>query len=77
MVKVKVVVALFSKKNFVSLQRIIYKPILILFQINIEYGNVFNRFKFGRSRAKVKVTEAIFKKYCHRSSAFIYGSISI
>ena len=35
-------------------------------------------FEFERSRAKVKVTVAIFRKtHCHRSSALIYRPIFI
>ena len=55
-----------------------YRLILILFQINVKYDNIFDKFKFERSRVKVKVTPATFRKtLCHDSSAFIYRQILI
>ena len=34
----------------------------------MKYDNILNDFDFKCSRAKVKVTVAIFRKHCHRSS---------
>ena len=39
----------------------IYGPILILYHTNDEYDNTLDKFEFERSRAKVKVTAAIFR----------------
>ena len=39
-----------------------YQPILIKLHTNVEYDNILNKFEFERSRAKVKVTVAIFRK---------------
>ena len=56
----------------------IYKPILILFHTNVKYDNILDKFEFERSRVKVKVTVAIFRKtHCHRSSSHIYRLILI
>ena len=41
---------------------LIYRPILILYHTNIKYDNIFDKLNFESSRAKVKVTVAIFRK---------------
>ena len=40
----------------------IYRPSLILYHTNVEYDNTLDKFEFERSRVKVKVTAAIFRK---------------
>ena len=39
-----------------------YRMILILYHTNVWFDNIFDKFEFERSRAKVKVTAAIFRK---------------
>ena len=39
----------------------IYRPILILYHTNVGYDNTSNKFEFEHSRAKVKITVAIFR----------------
>ena len=38
------------------------RPILILYHTNVKFDNILDKFEFERSRAKFKVTEAIFRK---------------
>ena len=39
-----------------------YKPLLILFHINVKCDNILDKSEFERSRIKVKVTVAIYRK---------------
>ena len=39
-----------------------YKLILILYYTNVKYDNMLDKYEFGGSGAKVKVTVAIFRK---------------
>ena len=41
---------------------LIYLPILISYHTNVYYNNIFDKFDVKRSRAKAKVTVAIFRK---------------
>ena len=53
---------LFLEKHFHRSSAFIYRPVLILYHTNVKYDNILDKFEFQRSRAKVKVTEAIFRK---------------
>ena len=50
------------RKKFVINLSPYYRPILILFHTNVKYDNIVDRFELERSRAKVKVTVASFRK---------------
>ena len=51
-----------KKKHCHCSSAFIYKSILILLPTNVKYDNTLNNFEFEGSRAKVKVTVAIFRK---------------
>ena len=54
--------AIFRKKLCHYSSDFIYDPILILFHTNVKYNIILNKFKFERSKNKVNVTVAIFRK---------------
>ena len=51
---------LFLEKHCHRSNAFICRPILILYHTNVKYVNILEKFEFGHSRAKVKVTVAIF-----------------
>ena len=52
--------AIFRKTLCHHSSAFIYRPIVSLYHTNVEYNNILDKFKFERSRAKVKATAAIF-----------------
>ena len=54
--------AIFRKSHCHHSRAFIYKWILNLYQTDLKYDNIMDKFEFERSRAKVKVTAAIFRK---------------
>ena len=53
---------LFLEKHCHRSSAFIYRPILILYHINVKYDNILDKLEFERPGAKVKVTVAIFRK---------------
>ena len=53
---------LFVEKLCHHCSTFIHRPILILYYTNVKYDDILDKFKFERSRAKVKVTVAILDK---------------
>ena len=39
-----------------------YEPILLYFHTSVTHDNILDKFEFERSRAKVKVTVAVFRR---------------
>ena len=54
--------AIFLEQHCHRSSAFIYKPILIIYHINVKYDNILYKFEFGRSRVKVRVIVAIFRK---------------
>ena len=50
------------RKNCHRSSAFIYVPILLLLHTNVKHDNTLDKFELERSRAKVKVTVAIFRK---------------
>ena len=53
---------LFLEKNCHRSCAFIYGPFLLLLHKSVKHDNILDNFEFERSRAKVKVTVAIFRK---------------
>ena len=53
---------LFLEKYYHRSSAFIYRLILILYHTNDKFDNILDEIKFERSRAKVKVTVASFRK---------------
>ena len=51
-----------EKHIVITLAPLFNEPVLILYHTNVLYNNILDKFEFERSRAKVKVTVAIFRK---------------
>ena len=51
-----------KKKQCHNSSALIYGPILILYHTYIQYDNILDKFKLERTKGKVKVTVAIFRK---------------
>ena len=51
-----------EKKHCNRSSAFIYRPVLLLLHTSVKHDNILDKFEFERSRSKVKVTMAIFRK---------------